>query len=189
MRPSFRLCRRSLAFRSNPASLDHNLLRLLEDFSEVAFDRFDFNSSPAAAGGGWGFGFLLGRSGLWRGCQRGQIRSGGNIIRFTVRRLGILLRNIPIRPFLEPGTITLKRPHAVLGADLQRGNDLEKVPVADVRLDRSGRYQNLALGHADVQVRTKAKSLRDDRHEAIGELRRDAVLDLRGKGRDDPLQG
>ena len=63
-------------------------------------------------------------------------------------------------------------------AGLQRGNDLEKVPVAHVRFDRVGRHQDFAFRHANVELGPETKPLRDHSDQAVGQLRGNAVLDF-----------
>src|ERR1035437_522036 len=56
---------------------------------------------------------------------------------FAVCRLGAFARDVPILASVQPRAIPLLGPHAMLGAGLQRGGDLEEVAVADEVLHRS----------------------------------------------------
>src|ERR1039457_2408674 len=78
---------------------------------------------------------------------------------FAVRRLGAFARDVPILASVQPRAIPLLGPHAMLGAGLQRGGDLEEVAVADEVLHRVRWDEDFAFRHADVQLGAKMEAL------------------------------
>jgi hypothetical protein len=97
---------------------------------------------------------------------------------FTVRRRGRFIWCVPFRAILQPCSITLECPHAVVGTGLERRSDFEKLACANEVFNSEIAHEHYSFGHAHIEVGPKNEPLRNYPNKAISQLCADGGLDF-----------